>query len=666
MLKTGMIVGDRYEIIEQVGAGGMADVYKAKDQKLNRFVAVKVMKREFSEDKTFVTKFREEAQSAAGFTHPNIVSVYDVEEADGLYYIVMELVEGITLKQYIERKGKLPVREVISIAVQVSMGLEAAHNNKIIHRDIKPQNIIISKEGKAKLADFGIAKAATSEAVKENAVMGSIHYTSPEQARGDASDEKSDIYSLGITIYEMLTGKVPFDGDTTVSVALQHIKEKAPSLRENNPEISEELDAIVLKCIEKNPEDRYSNMGELINDLKKCLTGPEEEPEEPKDEEETAPPEDEEADEGQEESAATTLDRVMMVLGIVAALIIVGLAVYTGVSLYNTFRMQGGNAGTAEATEVTFDKETQRVMIDLTNMTLEQATEELNAMNLGIRQGGYDYSDEVESGLIMAQSEDAGAIVDVHTTILVTISNGPSSFRIPDVAGMTVEMATTTLEKSGLVVSGEEYDFDDSIDTGNVISTTPAAGTEARKGDTVSLLISRGKSRKEVTVPNLINKSKEAAIQLLEERGLVVGDITVSKLGSSSIREGYVLSQSYDAGKTVEEGTAVDLVLNKSGDTSVPTETPTKQPEELLDGGHRSVMISLDDLPDSFDGGYITLKLTQVVDGEEQTNVFYEGRHTTDDFPLTKEVEAERGVSSGVVTMFVDGNELEQKWSVTF
>ena len=261
MLKTGMIVGDRYEIIEQVGAGGMADVYKAKDQKLNRFVAVKVMKREFSEDKTFVTKFREEAQSAAGFTHPNIVSVYDVEEADGLYYIVMELVEGITLKQYIERKGKLPVREVISIAVQVSMGLEAAHNNKIIHRDIKPQNIIISKEGKAKLADFGIAKAATSEAVKENAVMGSIHYTSPEQARGDASDEKSDIYSLGITIYEMLTGKVPFDGDTTVSVALQHIKEKAPSLRENNPEISEELDAIVLKCIEKNPEDRYSNMG---------------------------------------------------------------------------------------------------------------------------------------------------------------------------------------------------------------------------------------------------------------------------------------------------------------------------------------------------------------------------------------------------------------------
>ena len=263
MLSTGTIIAERYEIIDKVGTGGMADVYKAKDQKLNRFVAVKVMKKEFSEDKTFVTKFRDEAQAAAGFIHPNIVSVYDVGEENGLYYIVMELVDGITLKRYIERKGKLTIRETTSIAVQVSMGIEAAHNNHIIHRDIKPQNIIISREGKAKVTDFGIAKAATADATGDNTVMGSVHYTSPEQARGEGSDEKSDIYSLGVTIYEMLTGRVPFDGDTTVSIALQHIQEGVPSPKKLVPEIPDSLAEIVLKCTEKDPKNRYQNMGDI-------------------------------------------------------------------------------------------------------------------------------------------------------------------------------------------------------------------------------------------------------------------------------------------------------------------------------------------------------------------------------------------------------------------
>jgi len=228
MIRKGMFISDRYEIIEKVGSGGMSDVYKAKCHKLNRFVAIKVLKQEFSEDKNFVSKFKVEAQSAAGLTHPNIVNVYDVGEDDGIYYIVMELIEGITLKKYIEKKEIIPVKEAVSIAIQVAQGIEAAHNNHIIHRDIKPQNIIISREGKVKVTDFGIARAASSNTINSNA-MGSVHYISPEQAKNGYIDEKSDIYSLGITLYEMITGKVPFEGDSTVSVALQHINEELPN-----------------------------------------------------------------------------------------------------------------------------------------------------------------------------------------------------------------------------------------------------------------------------------------------------------------------------------------------------------------------------------------------------------------------------------------------------
>ena len=230
MLEKGNFINNRYEIINPVGAGGMSDVYKAKDHKLNRNVAIKVLKSEYSKDKNFVSKFRVEAQSAASLIHPNIVNVYDVGEDDGLYYIVMELIEGITLKKYIEKKGKLSFRETISIAIQIANGIECAHNNQIVHRDIKPQNILISREGKVKVTDFGIARAASANTINGNA-MGSVHYISPEQAGGQYVDEKSDIYSLGITMFEMYTGRVPFDGESTVSIALKHIQSNVPSVR---------------------------------------------------------------------------------------------------------------------------------------------------------------------------------------------------------------------------------------------------------------------------------------------------------------------------------------------------------------------------------------------------------------------------------------------------
>ena len=273
MLKTGMIIAERYEIVGKIGTGGMADVYKAMDHKLNRFVAVKVLKPEFREDTTFIKKFRSEAQAAAGLTHPNIVNVFDVGDDGGVYYIVMELIEGITLKEYISKKGKLSIKEATSIAIQVSMGLEAAHSHGIVHRDVKPQNIIISTDGKVKVTDFGIARAASSNTISSN-VMGSVHYSSPEQVRGGYSDEKSDIYSLGITLYEMVTGRVPFDGDTTVAIAIKHLQEEMVPPSVYTPDLPYSLEQIILKCTQKSVDRRYSRMEDVIADLKHSLIDP--------------------------------------------------------------------------------------------------------------------------------------------------------------------------------------------------------------------------------------------------------------------------------------------------------------------------------------------------------------------------------------------------------
>ena len=275
MIRVGELLNGRYEVQQRVGMGGMADVYKAMDKTLNRYVAIKVLKAEFSLDKSFVAKFQAEARAAAGLSHPNIVSVYDVAEENGSYFIVMELIDGITLKQYIEKKGRLSIKEATSIAIQVSTGIEAAHQNNIIHRDIKPQNIIISKDGKVKIADFGIAKAiSTNTNTISSNVMGSVHYSSPEQSRGGYLDAKSDIYSLGIVMFEMVTGRVPFDGDTTVAVAIQHLQDDIPLPREIVPEIPIGLEKIILKCTAKSPNQRYAKAGDLVADLKQSLITP--------------------------------------------------------------------------------------------------------------------------------------------------------------------------------------------------------------------------------------------------------------------------------------------------------------------------------------------------------------------------------------------------------
>ncbi len=275
MLKAGVYIADRYEIVGKVGAGGMADVYKAKDHTLGRFVGIKVLKQEFSEDMNFVTKFRTEAQSAAGLEHPNIVNIYDVGSENAMYYIVMEYVEGITLKTYIEKKGQLSFKEAVSIAIQVGRGIEAAHNKHIVHRDIKPQNIIISTEGKVKVTDFGIARATNNNTINSE-VMGSVHYASPEQARNGFVDGKSDIYSLGIVMYEMVTGRVPFDGESAVAIAIQHLQEEMVNPSAYAPDLPVSLEKIILKCTQKSPDRRYATISDLLMDLKKALISPDE------------------------------------------------------------------------------------------------------------------------------------------------------------------------------------------------------------------------------------------------------------------------------------------------------------------------------------------------------------------------------------------------------
>lgn len=272
-LRTGMYLQDRYEILEQVGAGGMSVVYKAKCHKLNRLVAIKILKEEFSSDSNFVGKFKMEAQAAARLSHPNIVNVYDVIDEGDLHYIVMELIDGVTLKTYIARKGKLEIKESIGIAIQVAQGIGAAHEQHIIHRDIKPQNMIISRDGKVKVADFGIARGVSTQTMT-SAAMGSVHYISPEQARGSYSDARSDIYSLGITMYEMVTGRLPYEGDNTVAIALSHLEDAMVPPAVYNPEIPVSLERIILKCTAKKPENRYGSANELIADLRKALVQP--------------------------------------------------------------------------------------------------------------------------------------------------------------------------------------------------------------------------------------------------------------------------------------------------------------------------------------------------------------------------------------------------------
>ena len=595
MLIPGSYLINRYEIIMKIGSGGMADVYKAKDHVLNRLVAIKVLKQEYSTDATFVKKFRVEAQSAAGLSHPNIVNVYDVGEDDGVYFIVMELVQGITLKNYIDMKGKLDIREALNISVQIASGLSAAHENRIIHRDIKPQNIIMSRDGKVKVTDFGIAKVADSTTVTTTAA-GTVHYISPEQARGGYSDERSDIYSLGITMYEMVTGRVPFEGETNVAVALMHIQSEITPPRQLEPSIPVSFEKIILKCTQKKPERRYASARELIADLRKVLTHPDGEyvvipgaipqgrtivmndndidslkaaslrknfgtkpeetyVEEPEEEEEEKPvqkpvqkkrpvkkkdleeDDDDEFDKDEEddddEEVNPALSKVMMALGIGGFIILAVIIFFIIGHAAGFFGGSGSLFGhknkdtstesisTESVSDTSSDTSTagERVTVpDLSKKTEDEAKAALKELRLGVNvQTGT--SDDVPEGQVYDQSPAAGTKVDVHTQVTINISSGKEKFSLDDVTGMQYQQAQAQLENDGLVVS-LEFDYSDSVGSDKVISTSPKAGSQVAKGDTITITASKGKETKTTTVPNLLGQNIDDAIQMIKDAGL--------------------------------------------------------------------------------------------------------------------------------------------------
>lgn len=604
MLKPGMFIADRYEILEKIGSGGMSDVYKAKCHKLNRYVAIKVLKPEFSEDRSFVTKFRVEAQSAAGLIHANIVNVYDVGDENGIYYIVMELVEGITLKKYIEKKGRLGVREAVSIAIQVAQGIEAAHNHHIVHRDIKPQNIIISKEGKVKVTDFGIARAATSNTINSNA-MGSVHYISPEQARGGYSDEKSDIYSFGIMLYEMLTGRVPFEGDTTVSVALQHIQDDIVSPAKLVPGIPISVEKIVLKCTQKKTERRYQNMSDLIADLKRSLVAPDEDfvvmrpvasngptkmitedeldmihqmssikstnstsqnkrDDYGYDEEEDDDYEDTE-DDDRTDGGSTTVDKVITALGITVAVIIVIITLFIIFKMVSVLSGSGNNSNNTTTTQSTTADDGKKEVPQVTGYSYEEAQTMLNNVNLGAK---LMYSNSsYDAGTVIEQNVAAGTRVTEHTTIILTVSNGPESFSMINVEDMTEDDAREALAALGLKVS-TEYVASSEVEQFHVISSTPKHLAKVKQGDEVTLYVSMGDGKVYTEVPSLAGMTEDEAKNAIVSSGFEVG--TIKREGSQTVAPGVVIAQSGPtAGEKAAEGSTINFVVSSGSDSSV-------------------------------------------------------------------------------------------------
>ncbi len=594
MLRKGAFISDRYEITDKVGSGGMSDVYKAKDHKLNRFVAIKVLKAEFSEDKNFVSKFRVEAQSAAGLSHPNIVNVFDVGEDNSVYYIVMELIEGITLKNYIERKGQLPVKEAVSILIQVAQGIEAAHNNHIIHRDIKPQNIIISKEGKVKVTDFGIARATSSNTISSNA-MGSVHYISPEQAKGSFIDEKSDIYSLGITLYEMITGRVPFEGDSTVSIALQHVQNEMASPRIYAPDIPISVERIIQKCTMKKPSRRYLKVSSLIADLKRSLITPDEDFVQMVDYESptggtkviseedintirrqsemdnTVPvinEENEFEDDFYDEDGVDDdledelkdednpkLDKVIAIGGIVMACIIVAFVVFLVVH----FMGNGCSSGKIGSSSETLDANHTKVP-DVAGMTQEDAIKKLKESNLGytITQ---QTDNKVEAGHVISTSPDAGEVVEKNSTITIVVSLGSKAVNVPTgIIGLTKDEAKKLLEDQGFNVIVEYKASDDAaIDV--IIEVSPEEGAATTFGADITIYASSGSDASKVTVPKVTGLTLDAAKASIEAKKLVVG--TVTEDYSDTVEAGKVVSQDVSAKSEVPEGTTINLVVSK-------------------------------------------------------------------------------------------------------
>ena len=718
ILYPGTMLQDRYEILEKIGSGGMSDVYKAKCHKLNRLVAIKVLKSEFTSDATFVSKFKMEAQAAAGLSHPNIVNIYDVVDEGDIHFIVMELVEGITLKSYITKKGHLEVKEAIGIAIQVASGIEAAHEQHIIHRDIKPQNMLISMDGKVKVADFGIARAVSSQTMNAATVVGSVHYISPEQARGGYSDERSDLYSLGITMFEMVTGHVPFEGDNTVTVALAHLEDPMPDPRTLNPEVSPSLARIILKCTEKRPERRYPSAAAVISDLRRALlndddpnVGVIEEEDHSSDTIVISPNElnmiktrsgerireskpvkeirerrerrdlekryeqPEDAKKGQKKSKendeATGLEKILTGLGVAAAVIIVAVVIVFILKLGGLFRSstpedpteQVSQEATTEEAKTTAVSETtisqkEVYMPNLVGRSQDEAEKILQGLDLSM-QVEQENSDDVEKGMVISQKEKPDTVLPRFSKVTVVISAGSDKVDLAELglSGMTLETAVRLLEGKNLKADVQEESSED-VPSGTIIRYEPE--DKVALGSTVTLYVSTGPEEEFVSVPNLYGKTDAEASVLLSAAGLVAGEI--SKEYDSTISAGHVISQGVEAGTQVAPGETVDYTV------SLGPEAPKKQFIASLDASYP--------LQVSYGPGaasseiQILIRLKQTVNGKVTYTKLAEPKSYSADTTLNIKLDKIRG-ADGVQTGEVEivdltNNVVLTSYNVTF
>lgn len=604
MVQTGMILGGKYEILEHIGSGGMSDVYKAICHRTNQYVAVKVLRKEYSEDDILVRRFTSEARSTAGLHHPNVVSILEEGVDRDVHYIVMELAEGMTLKRYIRRYGRLSVRETVDFAIQIASGIQAAHNHNIIHRDIKPQNIIVSDSGKLKVTDFGIAKAATGDTIASS-TMGSVRYLSPEQARGGYSDSRTDIYSLGITIYEMATGKVPFDGENTVAIALMHLKDEIVPPRNYFPDIPVSLENIILKCTRKRPEERYQTASELILDLQRVFLSPDgnyvytkpqvdDSPTRARSEKEIeaikqslvaetksgAKPfesreETEAEDYEDDKSMNPKLEKMILVITVVFGIMLACLVFFVVGTSTNLLRFshreektstEHTTEGTTEAAtgdEGTEEKKPVYVTLPSFLGMSEKEAEEL-AEKLSL-QAVFAYEDgthgEEAERIVVKQQYEKGESLPEGSSIELTLApkEDPAESRVevPALVNYTEEKAIEELKKLGLKVKSV-YSDSDTVKKGYVIRQSPKGGSVVDKGFTITITVSRGVSQ--VKVPSLYGVTQEAAEKELNRVGLKLGKVSSDYSGSVGV--GDVIEQGIPSGQLVDKGTEVSIVVS--------------------------------------------------------------------------------------------------------
>lgn len=617
-----IILDNRYEIIQQIGVGGMAKVYKAKDRLLDRFVAIKVLKEQYAEDDEFLKKFNNEAQSAAKLNHINIVNVYDIGqdlfEGKKIYYIVMEYVEGETLKDLIDSEGQLSNHDIIDYSVQIAQALKSAHNSGIIHRDIKPQNILIDKYGLAKVTDFGIARVSSNATITyTSSILGTVHYISPEQAKGKIVDEKSDLYSLGAVMYEMATGKVPFDADNSVGIAVMHIQDKAKPAKELNPNLSEHLNYVIMKLLEKEPANRFLNASELIdslenpqvNDYEKSMDEtakipivvPNKEQKKKKAENKDKKKEEEAVyvSPTDEETTSTKKDKPIKLWPIaLLALILVG-AVYYFLSR---------------------PTDTQIEMPTVINLTQEKAVKELEKRGLKANILRTEESDEYDKGKVMKQDPEANTKVDKGTIVNLVISAG-REVAVPDLSGLTVAEAEEALKDVGLLIGRTSTEYDDIVAKDLILKQDPKPDTNIQAGSKVDVVVSAGAEEKivNVEVPNLLGIDENQAISLISQYGLTLRNIDYKE--SDDVEKGLVMSQSITSGTQVVEGSNIDLVISTGKKENPPKENQGEEKPKNVD-----LRLNINTENDNFN-----VKIFKLDENGKRSDILYNQNHSKED-----------------------------------